>query len=232
MWKGIPLRASKEEANIFFSSVCKVRNIDLILDPSLRVPKAVGKQSLDVYLSLLSLMALGVSGWDKRYCLKSFRCLLWFGTRRFDITELVSALLRAHHAHDPIIPVTSRYLLRSLGYTLVAFQLVWDGQLRDGQFCQEDGVLSNTNLKPCFHAFMLGLLNRFRHLQSVPAFSTFVYAIVVKSAPRHLPGTRRGEGLGRRLPCVSSGSISPGLTDQSAVSAAAMNSSDSMAVKP
>ncbi|KAI8563645.1 hypothetical protein RHMOL_Rhmol03G0125700 [Rhododendron molle] len=113
MWKGIPLRASKEEANIFFSSVCKVRNIDLILDPSLRVPKAVGKQSLDVYLSLLSLMALGVSGWDKRYCLKSFRCLLWFGTRRFDITELVSALLRAHHAHDPIIPVTSRYLLSS-----------------------------------------------------------------------------------------------------------------------
>ncbi|KAI8557917.1 hypothetical protein RHMOL_Rhmol04G0047900 [Rhododendron molle] len=39
---GIPLRASREEVNIFFSSVCKVRNIDLILDPSLRVPKAVG----------------------------------------------------------------------------------------------------------------------------------------------------------------------------------------------
>ncbi|XP_058211203.1 uncharacterized protein LOC131323431 [Rhododendron vialii] len=57
---GIPLRASREEVNIFFSSVCKVRNIDLMLDPSLRVPKAVGYIEFDdpIYVS----MAVDLSG--------------------------------------------------------------------------------------------------------------------------------------------------------------------------
>ncbi|XP_058211206.1 uncharacterized protein LOC131323432 isoform X2 [Rhododendron vialii] len=57
---GIPLRASMEEVNIFFSSVCKVRKIDLILDPSLRVPKAVGYIEFDdpIYVP----MAIDLSG--------------------------------------------------------------------------------------------------------------------------------------------------------------------------
>ncbi|KAG5551406.1 hypothetical protein RHGRI_009731 [Rhododendron griersonianum] len=56
----IPLRASREEVNIFFSSVCKVRNIDLMLDPSLRVPNAVGYIEFDdpIYVS----MAVDLSG--------------------------------------------------------------------------------------------------------------------------------------------------------------------------
>lgn len=33
-------------------------------------------------------------------------------------------------------------------------------------------------------ALRLGQLNQFQHFHSVPAFSTFLYAIVVKSAPR------------------------------------------------
>ncbi|KAG5551407.1 hypothetical protein RHGRI_009732 [Rhododendron griersonianum] len=57
---GIPLRASREEVNLFFSSVCKVRNIDLILDPSLNLPKAVGYIEFDdpIYVS----MAVDLSG--------------------------------------------------------------------------------------------------------------------------------------------------------------------------
>ncbi|KAF7151517.1 hypothetical protein RHSIM_Rhsim02G0185300 [Rhododendron simsii] len=110
---GIPLRASREEVNIFFSSVCKVRNIDLILDPSLRVPKAVGYMEFDGLIN--ASMAVDLSGQ-----LLLGQPIEWFEMRKFDITGLVSSLLRAHHAHDPIILVTSRYLLRgsiSVGLT-------------------------------------------------------------------------------------------------------------------
>ncbi|KAF7148845.1 hypothetical protein RHSIM_Rhsim03G0117900 [Rhododendron simsii] len=102
---GIPLRASKEEVNIFFSNVCKVRNIDLILDLSLRVPKAVGYIEFDdpIYVS----MAVDLFGQ-----LLLGQPIKWFETRRLDITGPISSLLRAYHAHDPIIPMTSRYLLR------------------------------------------------------------------------------------------------------------------------
>ncbi|XP_058211210.1 uncharacterized protein LOC131323432 isoform X6 [Rhododendron vialii] len=44
---GIPLRATRKEVDKFFSSVCKVRNIELIVDPSSRVPKAMGLQRID-----------------------------------------------------------------------------------------------------------------------------------------------------------------------------------------
>ncbi|KAG5551404.1 hypothetical protein RHGRI_009730 [Rhododendron griersonianum] len=57
---GIPLRASREEVNIFFSSVCKARNIDLILDPSLRVPKAAG--CIEFYDPIYVSMAVDLSG--------------------------------------------------------------------------------------------------------------------------------------------------------------------------
>ncbi|KAI8557923.1 hypothetical protein RHMOL_Rhmol04G0048500 [Rhododendron molle] len=57
---GISLRATRKEVDKFFSSVCKVRNIELIWDQSSRVPKAMGYIEFDdpIYVP----MAIDLSG--------------------------------------------------------------------------------------------------------------------------------------------------------------------------